>query len=246
MTPRAWLRDWLMARGHVWFRKPKLPWGMDLPSDLERWFDLGAFTCIVDVGAHVGESSLLFARMCPRAEIMAFEMMPSTFEQLKRNVGDIERIRPCCVGLSDGHDTVTLRVEQESDKNSLRNRVMSPNDEKTVTVELQRLDDMAQTLGIATIDLLKVDAEGFDLQVLKGADGLFQAGRVHAVLVEVDFGNSSIVHGNFTEIAAWLAQWSLWPVGFYDTLILERQGIPYLDYTNALFVRQAPPASAGR
>jgi FkbM family methyltransferase len=246
MTLRAWLRDWLAARGYVWFRKPKLPWGLDLPSDLERWFDLAAFTCVVDVGAHVGELSLQFAKLCPRAEVVAFEMMPSTFEQLKRNVSAVERIHPHCLGLSDAHDTVTLRVEQESDKNSLRNRVMSPDNEQTVTVELQRLDDVSAALGITAVDLLKVDAEGFDLQVMKGAIKLFQAGRVRVVLVEVDFGNSSIVHGNFAEIAAWLAQWSLWPVGFYDTLILERQGVPYLDYTNVLFVRQAPPAAARR
>jgi FkbM family methyltransferase len=239
MMLRTWVRDWLRARGYVWFRKPELPWGLDLQSDLERWFDLDAFACVIDVGAHVGKLSLQFARMCPRAQVIAFEMMPRTFEELKTNTRSSPRIRPFCIGLSDESGTAVLRVEQDSQLNSLRNRDAAPGNGQAVPIALRRLDDMAAELGIATIDLLKVDAEGFDLQVLKGAVKLFEAGQVRAVWVEVDFGNSSIVHGNFIDIAGWLAQWGLRPLSFYDTMVLERNGVAYLDYTNALFVREA-------
>jgi FkbM family methyltransferase len=182
---------------------------------------------------------LQFARMCPRAQVIAFEMMPPTFAQLKSNIKSVPRIHAHCVGLSDESGTATLRIEQDSQLNSLRNREATPDGAKTVPIALRRLDDMAAELGIAAIDLLKVDAEGFDLQVLKGAVKLFEAGQVRAVWVEVDFGNSSIVHGNFIDIAGWLAQWGLRPLGFYDTMVLERNGAAYLDYTNALFVREA-------
>lgn len=233
---RAWLRAHLRRRGYLWFRKPLLPWGLDLQSDLQRWFDLDAFDCVVDVGAHVGTMSLAFARMCPRARVIAFEMVPATFETLRRNVQPVERILPQCVGLSDESGEVTIAIESDGQLNSLRNRTTSPPDAGSVSVRVRRLDDLAPELGISTIDLLKVDAEGFDLQVMKGAAGLFAAGRVGAVYAEVDFGNSSRTHGNFGEIAAWLAPHGLYPLAFYDPIVLARDGAPYLDYTNVLFV----------
>jgi FkbM family methyltransferase len=143
MMLRAWLRDRLRARGYVWFRKPHLPWGLDLQSDLERWFDLDAFTCVVDVGAHVGKLSLQFARMCPQARVFAFEMVPGTFEQLQKNVSGVGRICPQCVGLSDESGATTLAVEPDSQQNSLRNRASSAPNQQTVAVELRRLDDIA-------------------------------------------------------------------------------------------------------
>jgi FkbM family methyltransferase len=238
---RAWLRDRLRAQGYVWFRKPALPWGVDLQSDLARWFDLDAFGCVVDVGAHVGKLSREFARMCPNAQVHAFELVPATFEQLQRNVRGFDRIHAHGFGLSDESGSSRIAVEPDSQQNSLRNRVQGRTDAPTVPVELRRLDEVAPELGIDSIDLLKIDAEGFDLQVMKGASGLFEAGKVRAVLVEVDFGHSSIVHGNFGQIAAWLETWSLRPVAFYDTLVLQREGAPYLDYTNTLFVRESAP-----
>ena len=44
-------RDWLRARGYVWFRKPVLPWGLDLETDLRRSFDITRAACVIDVGA---------------------------------------------------------------------------------------------------------------------------------------------------------------------------------------------------
>lgn len=239
MSWRDALRDWARSKGYVWFRKPDLPWGVDLQSDLQRCFDLNAFTCVFDVGAHVGLMSLRFARMCPRARVFAFEMVPSTFDELKKNVAGIDRIHPHCVGLSDESGPGAIAIEKDSQLNSLRNRVAPAAVDKAVAVQLQRLDDMATTLGVTAIDLLKIDAEGHDLEVMKGGATLFKAGQVRAVLVEVDFGGSSVVHGNFFDIAAWLAPWGLRPFVFYDALVLERKGVAYLDYTNALFVRQA-------
>jgi hypothetical protein len=102
---------------------------------------------------------------------------------------------------------------------------------------LRRLDDVARDLGLSSIDLLKVDAEGHDLQVLQGASAMFDAGRVHAVLVEVDFGRSAVVHGSFTHIADWLAARGLCFVALHEVEVAPRGNALVFDYANALFVR---------
>jgi hypothetical protein len=52
------------------------------------------------------------------------------------------------------------------------------------TVECATLDGFCQAQGVAQIDVLKVDAEGHDLAVLQGAEGLLAGGRVKFVFVE--------------------------------------------------------------
>jgi FkbM family methyltransferase len=240
MSLRATLRDRLRAAGYVWFRKPDLPWGLDLASDLQRCgIDLGACRCVVDVGAHVGLESLRFAQMCPRAEVFAFEMMPSTFETLRNNVASQPRIRPHCCGMSTERGSVRVGVESNSQQHSLHHSVAPVPGGASETVELRRLDEVARDLGIVTIDLLKVDAEGHDLQVLQGASALFEASKVRAVVVEVDFGGSAVAHTPLAKIAEWLAPRGLRFVALHEIEVAPRGGAFFFDYANALFVRDA-------
>ena len=62
-------------------------------------------------------------------------------------------------------------------------------------VELRTLDQVAGELGLARIDLLKVDVEGHELPVLKGARGLLDAGAIEAV--QFEFGERSLYSRTF-------------------------------------------------
>ena len=62
-------------------------------------------------------------------------------------------------------------------------------------VELRTLDEVPGELGLARIDLLKVDVEGHELPVLKGARGLFDAGAIEAV--QFEFGERSLYSRTF-------------------------------------------------
>jgi hypothetical protein len=54
----------------------------------------------------------------------------------------------------------------------------------SIKVQVVRLDDWCEQANLQHVDLLKVDTEGFDLQVLQGAEGLFRQRRVRFVFVE--------------------------------------------------------------
>jgi FkbM family methyltransferase len=238
MSLRTRLRDALRARGYLWFRKPHMPWGLDLASDLQRCgIDAATVRCVVDVGAHVGLESLRFAQLFPHAEVHAFEMMPSTFQTLRANVVAEPRVRPQCCGMSNEAGSVSVSLESNSQQSSLHHRVAPVQGGATEQVQLRRLDDVAKELGIATIDLLKVDAEGHDLQVLQGGSALFDAAAVRAVLVEVDYGRSAVVHGQFMQIAEWLAARGLHFVTLHDVEVAPLGKASVFDYANGLFVR---------
>jgi FkbM family methyltransferase len=232
-------RDWLRARGYVWFRKPVLPWGLDLETDLKRSFDLTRAACVIDVGAHLGWETVRFAQMFPAAQVHAFELVPATCEQLRRNVADQPRIRVHGFGLSNARGSARITLQADPQLNSLSGRAQPAANGDTVEVQFRRLDEVADDLGVHAVDLLKVDAEGHDLQVLEGGAALFAARRVRALLAEVDFGGSNLQHANFAKMAAWLEPYGMRFVALHEPQIVDRQGVPHLDYANALFLREA-------
>jgi FkbM family methyltransferase len=232
-------RDRLRALGYVWFRKPVLPWGLDLETDLKRCFDIACAACVIDVGAHLGWETVRFSQMFPAAQVHAFELVPATCEQLRRNMAGVPRIQVHGFGLSNAAGTARIALQADAQLNSLSGRTQPTADGASVEVEFRRLDEVAESLGVGSVDLLKIDAEGHDLQVLEGADALFAARRIRAVLVEVDFGGSRLQHGNFTQIAAWLEPHGLRFLALHDSHVVNLNGVLHLDYANALFLREA-------
>ena len=231
-------RDWLRARGYLWFRKPVLPWGLDLETDLKRSFDIARAACVFDVGAHLGWETVRYAQMFPAAQVHAFELVPATCEQLRRNVADQPRIHVHGFGLSNARGSARITLQADPQLNSLSGRAQPAAGGESVEVHFRRLDEVADELGVPTVDLLKIDAEGHDLQVLEGGTALFAARRVRAVLVEVDFGGSNLQHGNFAQIAAWLEPHGLRFVALHESQVVNLNGVPHLDYANALFLRE--------
>lgn len=51
---------------------------------------------------------------------------------------------------------------------------------------MSNLDGLARVLNARTIDVMKIDVEGYELKVLHGAGGLLKAGRVAALVLESD------------------------------------------------------------
>ena len=113
---------------------------------------LGEESVIVDVGANIGAMSKIFAR---RAKVVhAFEPSPRALEYLKMNADKNVIVHP--VALSD-HDGVGLFEERESlDRSSFS--------DDGIEVPVRTLD----SFGLKP-DLIKIDVEGFEPEVLRGA-----------------------------------------------------------------------------
>lgn len=150
---------------------------------------------VVDVGANHGLftiEALEFIR--PGGRVHAFEPAPATRELFETNLkangmeADV-RTFSAAVGAAPGE--ARLRIHDEwSGLNTLAARDITwlgreLKADRIVSVPIVTLDAHAAEQGLDRIDFLKIDVEGFELDVLKGARGLLDAGRVGFVMLEV-------------------------------------------------------------
>jgi len=134
---------------------------------------LGEGNTCVDVGAHVGYHALL-ARHCvgARGRVLAIDPQPYNCDRLMTNAalnGFINIIVVVgAVGAADGF--VSLSNQPRSDRSRLTLDGAGVNDgRQAFVVPTIRLDTLFKAHGLDRVDLLKVDVEGFELEVLRGA-----------------------------------------------------------------------------
>lgn len=148
-----------------------------------------------DVGAYIGVYSLLMAQAVgQRGRIHAFEPSRMAFQRLLENIAtngfsnivanakavfSSNGVFPLCL-YAPPFDSLTTMVHRELKRGGqvLRPLLVEP-------VEAVSLDKYCQKQGIEQIDLLKLDAEGAELEALKGAQGLLQRGAIRCFLIEV-------------------------------------------------------------
>jgi len=147
---------------------------------------------IFDVGAHEGEyTTLVRERQGPEARVHAFEPSPRAFGHLARRHGQDQHVALHNVGLSDRPGEATLfSTDPGSTISSLHSGDATGDSRESETCRLTTLDLHCASLGIEFIDLLKMDVEGNEFQVLKGASGLLD--RRAIVLIQFEFGEAQI------------------------------------------------------
>jgi FkbM family methyltransferase len=163
--------------------------GQDASQDIKTFLRDTPRPTILDVGANVGQSVLRFRELLPDCRLHCFEPGQSSFRELTRNtagLGDIH-LNQVAVGGTPG----VRRFLENSDPRT--SSFLPIGVEGTGTVERETdvpvitLDDYCSENAVERVDLLKSDTQGYDLEVLRGADGLFRTGRVGLVYVEIIF-----------------------------------------------------------
>jgi FkbM family methyltransferase len=140
----------------------------------------------LDCGAHIGEYTLLFARLVGAAgEVHAFEPDPRIFPYLERNVSQngLANVRVQNVAVSDHVGREAYAVQPDGTTSSLA-RWAEVVTGGTVEVETTTLDDYARTNAMPRVDAVKIDVEGAEASVLAGAAGLLEHSRPGLVFVE--------------------------------------------------------------
>lgn len=141
----------------------------------------------IDVGANQGEYSLWAARKVgEKGKVLSFEPMQQLFDQLSENIRLNESfqktILPIQLGLSDEPGEVKLFTNPGANEGT---NTIYGNDKFSIEVgkiQLDTLDNQLAKNGISRVNFIKVDVEGAELQVLKGASGTLKKHRPKLLL----------------------------------------------------------------
>lgn len=169
--------------------------GSNGEAQMQQWL-LDAYAgeqplTVLDVGANVGQwcTSLLDAAQARGAatlQVHSFEPMPATHARLRAAVQAHpagSRVRLVQAALSDAPGKAQMHEFEEGGvTNSLHADPFMRG--KPVNVQLDTVDGYCAREGIRTVHMLKVDAEGHDLAVVRGAIGMLREGRVKVAQVE--------------------------------------------------------------
>lgn len=122
---------------------------------------------ILDIGSNIGASIIYFHRRFPDAKIYGFEPHPDTFRILQKNVGQTAGVAIFNYGLGGSQGRVAARADEVNYGAFSTRGVFKDRGHPAMTVEceVRRLDDVLRELGIAQIDLLKIDCEGAEADV---------------------------------------------------------------------------------
>ena len=149
-----------------------------LPGHLKSVFATLKINCVIDVGANVGEYGLMLRRIGYQGRIISFEPVHEIFEKLKQTAAGDDAWTTLNIACGSSEEERSINIFSLGVLNSLLppSPQMSSIDavgvERTETVSVRRLDSLFDE-AIYGLDeprvFLKTDAQGYDLEVIRGA-----------------------------------------------------------------------------
>lgn len=139
---------------------------------------------VIDVGANVGQFSLTCRILYPSVSIVAFEPIPQAAALYRRVHAECPRVTLNEFALGTEAGTAVLHLSRSADSSSLlpigelQTSVFPKTEEVgTIEVPVARLDDFSSTWSGRKNQLLKLDVQGFELNVLLGGQQTLQSCR---------------------------------------------------------------------
>ena len=200
---------------------------------------------VFDVGANKGQSVKFFKSVYPQAKVYAFEPSKKIFKELNsilesKEINDVSTFQ---IGLGDVSKTIdfyeSVLSETSSfvmpDKNSnyfkKKNRILFQKNEnafKKISTRITTVDQFVAENRIGHIDILKIDVEGFEYEVIKGAIGFLTKKKID--IIQFERHSNDMRHDRYPEINDLLRGQNFYKVGeikhpfgeFYE-LIYQRR-----------------------
>mgnify|MGYP006182970143 CR=1 FL=1 len=187
---------------------------------------------IFDVGANKGQTTSFFLKLFPEATIFAFEPNPRLYQVLKKKFGHLENVKLINKGVSNQSGMLLLKetvtdetstfeeLNYDSDYLKMKAKVLGVKPEEVVAasyeVDVITLNAFIKEEALDFIDVLKIDTEGFEINVLKGAEQMLQSSRISFVYCETGFQQSNQRNTYFPTLTEYLAQRNYFFFGLYQ------------------------------
>ena len=142
----------------------------------------------IDVGGNIGFMSLAASKFVGnKGHVYSFEPEPETFAILKNNIeiNELKNISASNLALGSAKEKATIYSDVDKNKGEaslIKNQ--SNNAQKESEISIETLDNFATTNDISNIRMIKIDVQGWELEVLKGANNIFTKPNAPIICIE--------------------------------------------------------------
>lgn len=208
--------------------------GIDAITDIQYFLKGRMPSVILDVGANVGQTANKFLKHFPTSVIYSFEPNPDSFIKLQKNCTDLKNHSTWNYGVGDidGHRPLFKNTNSEMDSFLEPNESPYGRYEKKIDIEIITLDSFVEKHNINSIDILKSDTQGYELQVFKGASKLMAENKISIIYCEIIFSKMYKNLITFDVIYKYLVEHNFSLVAFYKQYFEN----DLLSWTDVLFI----------
>jgi len=214
-------------------------------STLKSWFRYSVFKTVFDIGANMGNHTLFFASHSPDAEVFSFEPMPVNYRLLEANVRNNKldnRVHLYNKAVGSQKGTVRMKIDVENNHGTAK--ITEEDSENMESVDVIVIDD----LDLPVPDFIKIDTEGYEIQVLYGMRKTLQQSDAF-VWIEIDAENALEVYRIMDDLGYEVMDYSLlwannvlfgkvtqdtYPVGYAFARLLDWASEMSLNYEKLL------------
>jgi FkbM family methyltransferase len=158
---------------------------------------------VIDIGAHLGRYSLISAKRVDKdGKVISIEANPLVLERLKKNLelNELTNTTSLNYAVYSEKTKIKLFFPKEGLKNTIYNTIISDrsiNSERFIEVNADTLDNLLDLNDIKqeSVNWIKIDVEGAELEVLKGASNVLSKSRDISILIEIhNLGNGKTLY----------------------------------------------------
>jgi FkbM family methyltransferase len=159
---------------------------------LERQTPLDEFQIVLDVGAHLGNTTNQYLHHFPNARVWSFEPTPATCDRLRARFASEPRVEVRQEALGSSRSIAPMMAAGTS----VMNRIVDHEDPdgRYERVSVRTGDDFLAEAGLPEVDFLKIDTEGHDLQVLIGFTAALRRKAIRFLQVEAGMNATNRRH----------------------------------------------------
>ena len=161
-------------------------------EEILKHFNPNMGDTVIDIGAHLGRYTLISAnRVGKSGKVISIEANPVVLKKLKKNIelNGLTNTTSLNFAVYSKKTKIKLFFPNEGLKNTIYNTIVSDRftSEKFIEVNADTLDNILYYTGIKVdnINWIKIDVEGAELEVLKGAHNILSKSKDIAILIEI-------------------------------------------------------------
>ena len=178
-------------------------------------------TTIIDVGANSGQFTKVATHLYSQAQIHTFEPLPDLYSIIEKKFSSNPNINTYKIALGNedgtilfnknkfGHTSSILEINEENIHFTRKDNVL-----EQIRVQIKKLDSIALFTDKTHLSLLKLDVQGYELEVLKGADQTLKA--IDYIIIEANLEELYSSQPSFTVMNNYLQMKGFELMGMLD------------------------------